>query len=219
MAWAKRGLKKTGRRKAGRGARRGKRSNRGSIHYFTEMFSLGPLPVSSSGGSGYDVGVKMTDLPQITEYTALFTQYKILSSKLVIIPRYTATDSVLAASSTASFYNPRIVYAVQDSSDYNPPTTEADVFACNGAKVRTLNRPITINYRPVPRLEQTDGTSGAPVGVGAKSQWINFDGHGADILHYGVNMWVTVPNNLPTPITLSAGDMYAYIRFAVRDAR
>lgn len=200
--------------------RRSKPKRSGAVHHFNECFSLGPTYVNAPAGSGFALGMKMTDLPQIVNYTTLYTQYKINGVKLLFIPRATQTDSTtLQAGVVSGLANTRISYAIQDSADYNPPVTEIDVLACNGVKIRSGNKPFSIKYKPVPRLEQTDGTSGVTVGVGAKSGWINFDGHGADVLHYGVNMWVTTPANSVGSYPVAVNDVYAYISFSCRDPR
>lgn len=222
MPWLKKKApRKAPRRKFARGLRLSKPMRpSGKIHYFNECFSLGPTYVNAPAGTGFALGMKMTDLPQVANYSTLFTQYKILGVKLLIIPRATNTDSsTLQAGVVSGVANTRIAYAIQDSADYNPPASEIDVLACNGAKVRTGNRPFTVKYRPVPRLDQTDGTTLNTVGVGAKPQWINFDSHGADVLHYGVNMWVTTPANSVGAYPIAVNDIYAYISFACRDPR
>lgn len=219
MPWAKK-TKKAPRRKFGRGMRRTKPRRQGQVHHFNECFSLGPTYVNAPAGTGFALGIKMTDLPQIANYTTLYTQYKIKSVKLLFIPRTTNTDSsTLQAGIVSGIANTRIAYAIQDSADYNPPASEIDVLACNGVKLRSGNRPFSIKYRPVPRLEQADGTTGVPIGVGAKSEWINFDTTGSSVLHYGVNMWVTTPANSVGSYPVAVNDAYAYISFACRDPR
>lgn len=208
------------RRKMGRGLRRPKPRRLTNIHHFNEMFSLGPVTLLAPAGLGNVFGVKLTDIPQVANYNTLYTQYKITGAKLVFVPRLTSTDSsVVSGATTSGVANSRMVYAIQDSADYNPPTSEADVMACNGVKIRSLNRPVTIKFRPVPRFEQVDGSSGLEIGVGRKPQWINFDGHGDDVLHFGVNAWFTTPINSTTSLPLSVADVYCYISFACRDPR
>lgn len=220
MAWAKKGLQKTGRRKAGMGKKAIKRRRpSGAIHHFNECFSLGPTYVNAPAGTGFAIGMKMTDLPQVADYAKLYTQFKITKVKLLFIPRTTVTDSTaLQGGVVSGVANTRIAYAIQDSADYNPPTSEIDVLQCNGVKLRTGNRPFSITYRPVPRLAQLDGTTSLTVGVGAKPAWIDFD-NGQDTLHYGVNMWVTTPANSVGAYPIAVNDAYAYISFACRDPR
>lgn len=220
MPWVKKS--KAPRRRKGMGLRRRKpfRRQRPVIHHYNECFSLGPLYVNAPSGTGSEIGIKMTDLPQLSAYEELYTQYKINGVKLVFVPRITSTDgSTLQNNVVSGIANSRFVYAIQDSPEFSVPTSEMSVFAMNGVKVRSLSRPLTIKYKPVPRLDQLDGTTTNPIGVGAKSQWICFDSHGDDLLHYGVSYWLTVPTNSVSSYPLAVADVYAYISFACRDPR
>lgn len=78
---------------------------------FSEMTSLGDvtIPVGTTG-AGFNWNFKMTDLPQVAQYSALYQQYKLKSVQLILVPRITQADGTAAATgATGGLYNGRIV--------------------------------------------------------------------------------------------------------------
>lgn len=212
------------RRKAGKGLRipRAPRRNRRVTQVFSEMTSLGDISIPiGSTGQGFNWVFKMTDLPQVAQYQNLYQQYQLRKVELILVPRITSTDGSVAVSSSSTVYNGRMVYAIQDSPEYTVPTNEVYALMMNGAKITSTNHTTKIWCAPKPILSQTDtlNSNNLVATSTVKNPFINFDGHGSEVLHGGVVSFITVNGALTGSSSLVIYDLYAKYHFVCRDPR
>lgn len=212
------------RRKAGRGLRlpRAPRRSRGVTQLFSETTGLGDISVPvGATGQGFNWVFKMADLPQLSQYQNLYQQFQLRKVELILIPRITSTDGSVAVSSTNTLYNGRIAYAVQDSPEYTVPTNEVNVLMMNGCRITGTNHVTKIWCKPKPVLAQTDTlNSGNLVATSTRvNPFINFDGHGSDVLHAGISAYITINGALSGSSSIVVYDMYAKYQFVCRDPR
>lgn len=198
---------------------------------FSEMTSLGDVTIPiGTVGAGFNWNFKMTDLPQVSQYSALYQQYKLKSVQLILVPRITQADGTLAsggAGGTGGLYNGRICYAIQDTPEYTAPSNEVQVMQMNGAKIAGTHRLLKIRCYPKPVLQMNDGVSGSPtsplfIGVSDyrnATPFINFDNHGDAVPHTGVEAWITLPGALTGSSSVVVYDFYAKYSFVCRDPR
>lgn len=112
---------------------------------------IGNWTFSSALTSGFwrYFSVTMANYNNFAEMAAVFDEYKVNAIKLTLRPRY---DSV-EASSTATFPQAYVHYIIDPGTTLAPSGTYAsgtlNTFLENdGVKTRTLNRPVSIYFRP-----------------------------------------------------------------------
>jgi len=193
------------------------RATRVSTPTFSETYRLGT--VVSNPATGNTSGVwkaSLLGIPQIANYTNLYNQYCIKRVTLTIMPAYTMYDSEnLATTSAAIITVPRLVYAVQDSAQQPTPTGENDVLADNAHKIRMMNRPVKISFRPVAELGASASTGGF-VSESKRMRWISTAN--PEVLHAGVAYSFTqaIQNTVQNdPIAT----VYVKVTFSLRDPK
>lgn len=135
---------------------------------------------------------KLSDIPNFSEFVALFDQYKILGVGITWI--FTRTENQI---STTVGQNPmpNLGY-VRDYNDATPLTSEGNYLQFQDCRIRRLDRPISMYVRPRP---STALYNGAFTGYGVPTNvWI--DTASSDVQHYGVK-WFTdasMEGSLPT---------------------
>lgn len=168
---------------------------------FTETFRLvdpqnpgGPRYQLSSNTGGV-LSVRISQVPQLAQYSSLYTKYRILKAKFICLPQFvTESADVNSASYNASiglgnWGMSRVVTAVQDSPAQPLPISEDDVLEDNGCKIHTGRSKIVLSCRPTPDTEDANG-----VKLTQKGKFINFSTTGPDVTHYGIRWWHTLPN-------------------------
>lgn len=183
---------------------------------FTETLKLTNLNTGTTGTAAGLLAVAMTQIPQVGDYQALYNQYCIRSVQFIVMPEYDQYDSNNASTATtAAVTAPRFVYAINDSAKQIAPSTEQDVLSDNGAKIRMLDKPIKVRFRPVAQVSVTD-SNGNQVFETRKNRWLSFDDIG--VAHSGLAwaMTQTVPNGT---LALPGCVVYAKITFSLRDPK
>lgn len=193
---------------------------------FVETFALPRdnmfVPVSS--GSGKYFSVRIQDIPQVSSYANLYTQYRINWVKVMLIPQYnTSASDVNAGEYNASVAvnsvgMARIVYSIQDSPGQTAPTTENEVLEDNGCKIKAMGSKWSCSFKPVPDITQ-NLASGSVIPVkAARKQWFNFDTANPtnNPLHGGVKAYVSLPG---TTSATAGVTWFAYykVSFSLRD--
>lgn len=92
----------------------------------------------------------------------------------------------------------------------------------NGAKIVGTHKILKIRCSPKPVLAQTDSINNVLIGATDyrnHTPFINFDAHGDQVPHTGVEAWITVPGNLTGSSSLVVYDFYAKYSFVCRDPR
>jgi len=150
---------------------------------------------SNAGGV---LSVRISQVPQIAQYSTLYTKYRILKAKFILLPQFvTESSDVNAAQYNGStglgnWGMSRIVTSIQDSPDQPQPVSEDDVLEDNGCKIYTGRPKIVLGCRPVPNTLDANG-----VIMTQKGKFINFVGSSPtvqEVEHFGIRWWHTLPN-------------------------
>jgi len=134
---------------------------------------------SGFGGASKTV---LSQLPNYTEFSALFDQYKIKKVQYTYIPRYDSAD--------ISQYNnltlPRLFYVI-DRDDAAAPSGINDLMQYANVRSVQFNKPITVTY--VPSVSGLVYQTGVASGYAPKSkQWLDLAS--TDVEHYGHKFWI-----------------------------
>lgn len=178
------------------GAKRTNLSNAG-IHYFRRRYVVANITSSTSA-----VGVQtnaagamtfsMAGLPNATEFTALFDQYKIMKVKLDFIPfGDTVNLPISTMTGTTALTSPGgpLITAI-DYDDNLIPGAASDLLQYQASKVTPVPKRLKMSLRP--KFATEVYRSGIATGYGARSGWL--DCANSDIPHYGVKYWMNAPS-------------------------
>lgn len=187
---------------------------------FVETYSKSVIPTNLGGV----FSARITDIPQIAQYAALYKQYRINWVKVILVPDWNSqsadqnTAAYNATVPTQNFGMARIAYAINDTPQLVAPATEAVVLQDNGCKVKALGSKFSCSFKPVPDVGVTSGTTQNPIWTRQKfRQWFNFDLAltGNNPLHYGVSYYITQPvfNTQANPTY----NVYYKVSFSLRD--
>lgn len=170
---------------------------------------------------GFLLTTDIGKIAQIGQYSALYTKYKILGAKFMLMPYYQAGSSDQnAVSYNNSQGQPftadaRIVYAIQDSPNQAAPVSENAVLQDNGCRIRMLKNKLVIRTKPVPQLQLANGIFETE----RSSPFINFDTTaGVAPLHYGVVGWISQPNSGSHAMSQQVV-VYVKLTFQLKDPR
>lgn len=185
---------------------------------FTETYRWSTLyqDPSSATSTGI-VKVKFDDLPQYTSYQELYNQYCIKRVTLTFVPSYNVHDSANQPTNPSAITAPRLVYAINDSAMQPIPASETDVLTDNGCKIRMLNRPVRVTFRPVAEVG-VSSSQGGFVSESKRLRWLQTSLPGQSVLHSGVAFAIT-----QTLANTSASDplcvVYAKVTIGLRDPK
>lgn len=195
-------------RKKARTARRSTtmtKAIRQNLVFMKRRVLLGAWNVSTSW-SNVSYVFQLDDLPNYTEFTALFEQYKINAVKLTFLPSYTSSDANQATANAASGavfqFQPRI-YTVIDK-DGNPTvSTEPAVLQRNDARMITQPYKAFSIYirKPCVQFEVSSGLGFAQAAPKA-SPWLDCENYAVN--HHGA----AIAGALPAGSSVTAGLQY-----------
>lgn len=194
---------------------------------FVETYSNGSIPVNAVAPGQFSL--RVSDIPQIADYIALYRQYRINWVKVTLIPDYNTASADINAVQynttlpTNAFGLARIAWAINDTPNLPDPVSEADVLSDNGAKVKAIGTRWSCSFKPRP--DKFTGTSTGDAGVAVRekyNQWLSFaELSGNNPLHRGVSYCITMPNFTPP-----GGDavqlkfnVYFKVSFSLRDPK
>lgn len=202
-----------------------------TVYTASEHFAYGQLQFTA--GTLTDVSslqVNMNQLPQVSQYAALFRQFCIRHVTYTIVPRFGESDpnaqsynSTLGGTVTNST-NIRMHYAVIDTPFVGPPGNEAAILQNNNVKTRMLNQRIfkIQQSNPKPEILVTSGSGANVNGTQVKDQWFNFTnattstGNGGQNVAHG-NVQVCLMGAGVYPNGLFVADIYAKVTFSCRN--
>jgi len=191
---------------------------------FTETFKIpGGDPLAPeyrlNSNTGGVLAVRISQMPQLAQYSALYTKYKILKATFICLPQFVSESSDI----NAATYNQsiavnnwgmaRIVTSVQTSPNVPIPVSEDDVLEDNGCKIHSGKPKLTLSCRPVPDLLDANG-----VLLTQRNAFINFNAAAPDVTHYGIRWWYTLPTN-PGNTTSVPYYVYCKLTFQLADPR
>lgn len=183
--------------------------------YKSATLTLGnPTPIA---GIGFLLSATMDGITQLAQYSNLYTKYKILSAKFILLPNFTVSDQNAAlynlSQGTMSTAQMRIIYSYNDSPGATGPVSEQEALEENGCKIKLLTNKLSIPCRPTPNTIDANG-----VQLTERGKFINFTSSGPNIIHYGVNGWLKqLYNNQPQ--FLNDVDVYVKLTFQLSDPR
>lgn len=177
------------RRQLGYGANRTFKFKRGCV-LSTMTIVCNGVVTSSTGAYSF----KLSDLPNYTEFTALFDRYRITGVRLQVMPRI-SQQTVGGNATAATAYSPVIAHTI----DYDDATTPADINAINqydSVKYQYEYKPFKVWIRP--RAAQAQYGSGVFTSYGNSNpkQWM--DVASPDITYYG---WKWATNGYSAQLT------------------
>lgn len=213
------------RRRPARRARvpRGIRSNPQPV--FTETCRLAVVNTSprvnyqmNSNTTG-QIRVQMDMLPQLSQYSNLYTKYRILKVTYLFLATYNTEVSELNSAQTnlgtaVTYGQGRIAHVIQSSPGVPAPVNEDSVLTCNGVRVITAGPKFKITHKPVPNLLDSSGSQLTHV---KSNPFINFVTSGFNVEHGAVNWSYILPSSNPALDPLYA--VYAKITFQLADPR
>lgn len=145
---------------------------------------------------------------QSADFTTLFDRYRITGVKVTIISLGSVNNPGVAVSGATNY--PSIVYAV-DNDDANAPTSWDDVAVKQNAKIRRLDKPISI-YIHKPRIANQVYDGFVPAYT-VNTGFVNCSY--PSVPHYGLKFFVR-ECPLPAPVGATAGSNNALIRIATK---
>lgn len=151
-------------------------------YYFRRNFNCADIPLNSSGVGGA-LSFSLNQLPNVTEFTQLFDQYRINKVVLKFLP---VINQINVDANSNNMIVP-FFYTVIDYDDGSAPTSGADLQQYASCKVVSANKPFTRVV--IPRTSTPvyrSGVSAAYLSNNAR-QWI--DCNYVDVPHYGVKYW------------------------------
>lgn len=187
---------------------------------FTETYN-GPQIVANAGGQ---FTARISDIPQIADYQALYNQYRINWIKVIVIPDFGVGDpntyNQNFVGGVPAVANSRIAWAINDTPALANPVNEAEVLTDNGAKIRTLQSKWSCSFKPRPDKFTGDAAGGPGVAVREKfSQWLSFADPvvpANNPIHRGVSYWISA---LAAGGGTQAYNVYYKVNFSLRDPK
>lgn len=140
--------------------------------------------VTSAADQNIVYTFKLSDLPNYTEITSLYDQYKIKSVQLKIVPTKTESD-VSNSSLTTSIYP---LHSVLDFSDATALTGINDYLQYSTYKMTSPMRMLKRFCYPKQLQYAYDQTSGAAALADIKNSWIRSES--PDIQHLGIKVLI-----------------------------
>lgn len=192
---------------------------------FTETFhsrdaTFGDFTVTSGSGVGRVFKVRISDIPQISQYATLYRQYKINSVKVMVIPDFNTESSdvnqALANATVPTGFSgmARVVYATNTTPGVVAPATEDELLEDNGCKIHAVKSKWSVKMTPTPDIALTTSTGVIPIKATSK-QWFNFDTTTTtnNPLHGAVSSYWSLPGST-NPIEYN---VYYKVNFSLRD--
>jgi len=145
--------------------------------------------------SAVTTNFKLADLPNYTEFTALFDAYQINAVKISIVPLFNSGDPGQVSNSGNNYYSiPHLASVVDIDGAVSPPGDQATLLQYNNCKLRRLTKPTTI-YIKNPRVADAEYQNGvlSGYGEGQKKKWI--DCSSPSVQHYGARWWMDTLNS------------------------
>lgn len=175
-----------------------------NVHAFKRKVVLGNVTAYNNGGVTTNAATafsfKLSDLPQYTDFTALFDQYKITGVKLDFIP-FADNVSWEVASNGASISAPGgPLMIATDYDDVSLPASASEMLSRQNVKVIPVGRRYQMFLRP--KYNDVANTAA----VVPSSGFIDCDTAAAP--HYGVKCWMAAPNIPNTNFTYQVWATY-----------
>ena len=175
-----------------------------NVHAFKRKVVLGNVTAYNNGGvttnAASAFSFKLSDLPQYTDFTALFDQYKITGVKLDFIPFADNVSWEVASNGAAVAAPGGPLMIATDYDDVTLPASASEMLSRQNVKVIPVGRRHQMFLRP----KYNDVANSAA--VVPSSGFIDCDT--ATAPHYGVKCWMAAPNVSNTSFTYQVWATY-----------
>lgn len=176
------------------------------VYYFKRFCTLTDI---DAGADGADVLTarpnRLSDLPNYTEFTALFDFYKIVGVKVRLLPFFDQVPSNDAGGVFSALYsspsNLRI-FSILDYNTLTPPTTINDMRQYQNCKMTRYIHGHKRYYVPKPTVEADSDLQAIQLNAGRKNPWVNTTY--PDIDHFGLSIGIDMSNIDPSKV--ASGD-------------
>lgn len=159
-------------RRRPRGMRLGKQMYN-PLPTFVETFQISQTPTATANVGG-TFACRITDIPQIAQYSNLYNMYKVNWIKVILTPRYNSVDGSAYLSTGRGNQLPIMYSAVQDTPFAPNPATVSDVLQMNGARIQPITSVWSKSFKPTAAVEQSTGGANLAKKREVK-QWYAFD--------------------------------------------
>lgn len=194
---------------------------RRQVHMFKRIVSLGTYTASNTplgGSSAVQKGFsfQLSDLPNVSEYSSLFDQFKITGVKLRIVPKVGMTTQGSSTGTVATVGYGQVVTAI-DYDDAAAPISKDSLLEYGSAKYTSVSRIHTRYIKP--KVLNAVWVNIASTGYSpVRAPWI--DQANTNLPHYGIKMWIDPPENSNGTTNSSvAYDVYATYYFMCKNTR
>lgn len=185
---------------------------------FTETFTK--AYIAPNAGNIFTFSID--EVPQLSQYSNLYTKYRILKAQVLLLPNYAVQDQNQAEANGQSTIGlagmGRLVYAVNDTAGSLPPASEADVLKDNGCKIVPLSTKgiVKMSCRPTPVFEDANG-----IIASQSRKWLTFTPptSPSDPKHYGISYWYSQPIAGTGFATNNTLNVYVKLTFQLADPR
>lgn len=197
--------------------------------YRAQNITLTQNPTTGEAESPFALSATMDGISQLSQYSNLYTKYKVIKCQWLFLPTWTGGENQNAAIYNASsgptvppgltsVGTTRIVYSMVDSpvsGAFTGPASEQLALMDNGCKIKFLSKLLKINNRPVPATKDSNG-----VEMTFNRRFINFSSSGPNTPHYGVQGFITQPQSVgatgSSQITIA---VYCKLTFQLADPK
>lgn len=185
---------------------------------FTETFTKSYI----APNAGNIFTFSIDEVPQLAQYSNLYTKYRILKAQVILLPNYAVQDQNQAEANGQSSIGlagmGRLVYAINDTAGSLVPTSEADVLKDNGCKIVPLSTKgvVKMSCRPTPVFTDSNGIQAAQT-----KKWLTFSNVSSpfDPKHYGISYWYSQPLAGTGFATNNTLNVYVKLTFQLADPR
>ena len=184
---------------------------------FTETYKYTTL----SPNAGFLLTANVDSLPQLTQYTGLYQQYRIIKCQFILMPTWTGGEQQNVAifnsasgpsvpPGLTSVGTSRMVSVIDSSPNQSVPISEDAVLQENGCKIRFLDKMAKLSCAPVPDLKDANNNQ-----LTLHKKFQNFVS--PNVAHYGVRGWIT--QAVSTGTSAITYTVYAKLTFQLREPR
>lgn len=176
------------------------------VYYFKRFCELTTI---TAGADGSDVLVarpsRLDDLPNYTEFTALYDFYKIVGVKVRMLPFFdNVPDNDAGGVFSATYSSPSNlrIFSILDYNTLTPPTTINDMRQYQNCKVSRYVKGHKRYFVPKPVVEADSDLQAIQIFSGKRNPWINTTYPSID--HFGLSVGIDASNLDPSKV--ASGD-------------
>lgn len=151
-----------------------------NVHHFKRTFQPSSINNLSAGATAGTYAPQFTNLPNATEFTALFDEYRINKMVVKFVPNYTGSDM----NPNATFNSLPNIYSIIDYDDASTPANLDELLQYPNMRMTRSNQIHTRVFTPKVSLD-VNGVAGT---AAKAKQWL--DCNQTTIPHYGMKYWI-----------------------------